>query len=42
MVMETIELSEYTDKLDVRLWTVSRWLSIRTGGMCGYGLNRSG
>jgi len=42
MVMETIELSEDTDRWDVLLWIGSRWLRIRTGGVCGYGLDRSG
>jgi len=42
MVMEWIEVAEDTDRWDVRLWTASRWLSIRTGGMCGYGLDRAG
>jgi len=42
MVMESIDLSEYTDRLDVRLWTGSRWLRIRTVWLCGYGMDRSG
>ena len=41
-VMEWIELAEGTDRWDVRLWTGSNWLRIRTGGMCGYGLDRAG
>jgi len=40
-VMDWIELAECTDRWDVRLWTVSSCLSVRTGGMCGYGLDRA-
>jgi len=40
--MDWIEPAEGTDKLDVRLWTGSSWLRIRTSGMCGYGLDRAG
>jgi len=35
-VMDWNELAEITDRLDVRLWTLSSWLSVLTGGMCGY------
>jgi len=42
VVMDSIELAQYTDCWDVRLWTGSRWLRIRTGEMCGYGLDRAG
>jgi len=38
--MDWIELTEGTDRWDVRLWNVSSWLRVRTGGMCGYGLDR--
>jgi len=41
-VMDWIELAQYTDMLDVQLWTGSRWLRIGTGGIGGYGLNRAG
>jgi len=41
-VMDWIELAECTDRWDVRLWNVSSYLSVRTGLMCGYGLDRSG
>jgi len=41
-VMEWIELDQDTDRWDVRLGTGSCWLRIRTGGMCGYGLDRAG
>jgi len=37
-VMDWIEMTECTDKWDVLLWTVSSCLSVRTVGMCGYGL----
>jgi len=40
--MEWIDLAECTDWWDVRLWTGSSWLSVRTGGMCSYGLDRAG
>jgi len=40
-VMDWIEMAEETDRLDVRLWTVSCWLRVRTSGMCGYGLDRA-
>jgi len=39
VVMNWMELAEYTDRWDVRLWNGSRWLSIRTGGICCYGLD---
>jgi len=39
--MDWIELARNTDRWDVRLWTESSWLSVRTGGMCGYGLDRT-
>jgi len=39
-VMDWIELAEGTDRWDVRLWTGSSRLRVRTGGMCGYGLDR--
>jgi len=39
-VMEWIELAEGTDRWDVRLWIVSSFLMVRTGGMCGNGLYR--
>jgi len=41
-VMEWIELTEGTDRWDVRLWTVSSCLMVRTGVMCSYGLDRAG
>jgi len=40
--MDWIELAEDTERWDVRLWTGSSWLRIRTGGICGYGLDRVG
>jgi len=41
-VMDCIELDQDTDRWDVLLWTGSRWLSVRTGGMCGYELDGIG
>jgi len=41
-VMDWIELTEGTDRWDERLWIGSSWLSVRTGGMCGYGLDIAG
>jgi len=41
-VMDWIELAQDTECWDVRLWTGSSWLSIRTGGMYGYGMYRAG
>jgi len=41
-VMDWIEVAEDTDRLDVWLWTGSSWLSLRTGGMCGYELDGTG
>jgi len=40
-VMDWIELAECTNRWDVRLWTLSNWLRVQTGGMCGYGLDRA-
>jgi len=42
LVTDWIELAEGTDRWDVRLWTGSSWLSVRTDGICGYGLDRAG
>jgi len=42
VVMDWIDLAEGKDWWDVRLWTGSILLSVRTGGMCGYGLDRAG
>jgi len=39
--MEWIELAEDTDRWDVRLWTGSSWIRIRTGGMYGNGMDRA-
>jgi len=41
-VMDWIEMAQDTDRWDVQLWTGLTWLGIRTGGICGYGLNRVG
>jgi len=41
-VMDWIELAECTDRWNVRLWTGSSWLRVRTGGMCGYKLDGAG
>jgi len=30
MVMEWLEVAEDTDRLDVRIWTASRWMSLQT------------
>jgi len=40
--MDRIELTDVTDRWDVWLRTVSSCLRVRTGGMCGYGLDRAG
>jgi len=40
--MDWIEVAEHTDSWDVWLWTGSRWLMLRTGGMCGYELDGTG
>ena len=40
--LDWIELALDTDRWDVLLWTGSRWLSVRTGGMCGYELDGNG
>jgi len=40
--MDWIEVAQDTDMMDVWLWIGSKWLSLRTGGMCGYGLYRAG
>jgi len=40
--MDWIEMAECTDRGDVCLWAGSSWLSVRTVGMCGYGLDRAG
>jgi len=40
--MDWIELAQDTDMWDVRLWTGSSWLRIRTGRICVYGLDRAG
>ena len=42
VVMNWMELAEGTERWDVRLWTGRSLLRIRTGGMCGYGLDRGG
>jgi len=39
--MDWIELAQYTNRWDVRLWNVSSWLRIRICGLCGYGLDRA-
>ena len=41
-VMDWIKRAEGTDRWDVCLWTGSSGLRVRTGGMCGYGLDRAG
>jgi len=40
-VMDWVELTEGTDRWDLQLWNVSSCLRVRTGGMCGYGLDRA-
>jgi len=40
--MDWIELADGTDRWDVWLSTGWSWLRVRTGGMCGYGLDRGG
>ena len=40
--MDWIELVQDTDRWDVRLRNGSCCLRIRTGGMCGYGVDRDG
>jgi len=40
--MDWIEVAQVRDRWDVRLWTGSRWLRIRTCVMCSYGLDRVG
>jgi len=39
--LDWIELSQDKDRWDVMLWTGSTCLRIRTGRMCGYGLDRA-
>jgi len=41
-VMDWIEVAQFADRWDLRLWTGWRWLRIGTGGMCGYVLDRGG
>jgi len=41
-VMDWVEVAQDIDRWYVRLWTEWRWLSLRTGGMCGYGMDRAG
>jgi len=38
--MDWIELDQNRDRWNVRLWNGSSWPRIRTGGMCGNGLDR--
>jgi len=40
--MDWFEMAECTDRWDVLLWTGSRWLSVGTGGICGYELDGDG
>jgi len=40
--MEWIEMAEFTDRWDVRLWIGSSCLRVRTVGMCGYELDGDG